>query len=304
MQQARNAAREDHAVKLPPFDYFAPQSVDELLSLLAEHGGDAKVLAGGQSLVPLLALRLARPAAVVDLQRVPGLAEIAQPNGTLAVGAMTREATVERSPAIRQHVPLLADAAPLIGHPAIRTRGTVGGTIAHADPAAETPAVALALDAEIVAHSSARGERIIPAAEFFQGFLTTALDEDEAITHVLFPVARPRTGACFDEVARRHGDFAIVGVAAQLHLDAAGRIDDARIVLSGVSDAPLRRTEAERAITGASPTSDAFDAAADAAADGLAPPADLHGTSAYRIHVARMLVRRALDKAAQRAEAA
>ena len=291
-------------MKLPPFDYFAPQSLDELLSLLAEHGGDAKVLAGGQSLVPLLALRLARPAAVVNLQRVPGLAEVGQPNGTLAVGAMTREATVERSPVIQRHVPLLADAAPLIGHPAIRTRGTIGGTIAHADPAAETPAVALALDAEIVARSSARGERVIPAAEFFQGFLTTALDEDEAITHVRFPVAQPRTGACFDEVARRHGDFAIVGVAAQLHLDADGRIDDARIVLSGVSDAPLRRPEAERAITGATPAAAAFDAAGDAAADGLAPPADLHGTSAYRIHVARVLVRRALDKAAQRAEAA
>jgi carbon-monoxide dehydrogenase medium subunit len=291
-------------VKLPPFDYFAPQSVDELLSLLAEHGGDAKVLAGGQSLVPLLALRLARPAVVLDLQRVPGLADIGQPNGVLAVGAMTREATVERSSVIRQRVPLLAEAVPLIGHPAIRTRGTVGGTIAHADPAAETPAVALALDAQLVAQSAARGERIIPAAEFFQGFLTTALEEDEAITQVRFPVAQPRTGACFDEVARRHGDFAIVGVATQLHLDGEGRVDDARIVLSGVSDAPLRRPEAERAIVGATPGADAFDAASDAAADGLAPPADLHGTSAYRIHVARVLVRRALQKAAQRAEAA
>jgi CO/xanthine dehydrogenase FAD-binding subunit len=291
-------------VKLPPFDYFAPQSVDELLSLLAEHGGDAKVLAGGQSLVPLLALRLARPAAVLDMQRVPGLADIVRQNGTLAVGAMTREATAERSSVIRQQVPLLAEAAPLIGHPAIRTRGTVGGTIAHADPAAETPAVALALDAEIVAHSAARGERIIPAAEFFEGFLTTALGEDEVITQVRFPVAQPRTGACFDEVARRHGDFAIVGVATQLRLDTEGRIDDARIVLSGVSDAPLRRPEAERTIIGASPTADALDAAADVAADGLAPPADLHGTSAYRIHVARVLVRRALDTAAQRAEAA
>jgi aerobic carbon-monoxide dehydrogenase medium subunit len=291
-------------VKLPPFDYYAPQSVDELLSLLAEHGEDAKVLAGGQSLVPLLALRLARPEALIDLQRVPGLGEIALNDAELVLGAMTRERAAETSALVRRHVPLLADAVPFIGHRAIRSRGTIGGTIAHADPSAETPAVALALDADVVARSAPRGERTISAADFFRGFLSTDLAEDEAVVAVRFPVAKPRTGACFDEVARRHGDFAIVGVAAQLQLDADGRIADSRIVLMGVSDVPLRRPEAEQAIAGAAATADAFAAAADAAARDLTPPADLHGTSAYRKHLARVLVRRALETAARRAEAA
>ncbi|TWP34548.1 FAD binding domain-containing protein [Leekyejoonella antrihumi] len=291
-------------MKLPPFDYRAPRSMDEVLSLLAEHGGDAKVIAGGQSLVPLLALRMARPAVVVDIGRVPGLGELEVDDGTVVAGAMTREHAAETSPLVRQHVPLLADAMPLIGHPAIRCRGTVGGTIAHADPAAEAPAVALALDAEIVARSAARGTRTIAAAEFFQGFLTTALEEDEAVTQVRFPIAAPRTGGCFDEVARRHGDFAIAGVATQVRLDEHGRIEDARIVLIGVSDVPLRRSKAEQLLRGQVPTAAVFDAAADAAAADLAPAPDLHGSSAYRVHLARVVVRRALDKAAQRAETA
>jgi CO/xanthine dehydrogenase FAD-binding subunit len=291
-------------VKLPPFDYRAPQSVDELLSLLAEHHEDAKILAGGQSLVPLLALRLARPALLIDMQAVAGLGEISERDDALVLGAMVRERAVEKSAAVRRHVPLLARAAPLIGHPAIRSRGTVGGTIAHADSSAEIPAVALALDAEVVVASAARGERAIPASEFFQGFLSTALEEDEALTAVRFPVARPRTGASFEEVARRHGDFAIVGAAAQVRLDAAGRVEDARIALMGVSDTPVRRPEAERAVTGAAMDADAYAAAADAAADGLTPPTDLHGSSAYRLHLVRVLVRRALEDATRRAEAA
>lgn len=291
-------------MKLPPFDYHAPQSVDELLALLAAHGEDAKILAGGQSLVPLLALRLARPAVLIDLRRVPGLGEVAEEADALTLGAMIRERAVETASAVRRRIPLLADAAPLIGHPAIRARGTVGGTISHADPAAEIPAVALALDAEILACSAARGERSIPAADFFGGFLSTTLGEDEAVIAVRFPVANGRTGACFDEVARRHGDFAIVGAATQVRLDSAGRVADARIVLTGVSDTPLRRHEAERAINSVAATADAFEAAADAAAQGLTPPADLHGTSAYRVHLVRVLVRRALETATQRAQAA
>jgi len=251
--------------------------------------------------VPLLALRMAGPEVVVDLGRVPGLGEIATEDGVLVAGAMTREHTAETSSLVREHVPLLANAMPLIGHPAIRSRGTLGGTISHADPAAETPAVALALDAEIVAQS-ARGTRTIAAADFFQGFLTTALEDDEVVTQIRFPVARPRTGACFDEVARRHGDFAIVGAGTQVSLDEQGQIEDARVVLIGVSDVPMRRPEAEQALHGAPPTADTFDAAAEAAAQGLTPSGDLHGSSAYRIHLARVVVRRALDKAAQRAQ--
>lgn len=288
-------------MKLPPFDYFAPRALDEALSLMAEHGDDAKVLAGGQSLVPLLALRMARPAVVVDLGRVPGLDHQELAGGALQLGAMTRERDAETSVLVREHAPLLAEAMPLIGHPAIRTRGTLGGTVAHADPAAETPAVALALDATIIAASRERGERAIPAADFFQGFLTTALQDDEVITQIRFPVAPPRTGACFDEVARRDGDFAITGAATQVSLDDAGRVTDARVVLIGVADAPLRRPEAEQALLGQAPGESVFDAAAAAAADGLAPSADLHGSSAYRVHLARVVVRRALERAARAA---
>ncbi len=285
-------------MKLPPFDYFAPHEMDEALSLLAEHSWDAKVLAGGQSLVPLLALRMARPSVVIDIARVPGIDGQEVNDGSLAVGAMTREHTVETSELVRRHVPLLSRAMPLIGHPAIRSRGTLGGTIAHADPAAETPAVALALDAQIVACSKERGVRTIAAADFFQGFLTTDLEDDELVTQIRFPVAPPRTGACFDEVARREGDFAITGVAAQVTLAGDGTIDDARIVLIGVADQPVRRPEAEEALRGRAPEAAAFDAAADAAAEGLAPSADLHGSSAYRVHLARVVVRRALERAA------
>jgi carbon-monoxide dehydrogenase medium subunit len=288
-------------VKLPPFEYYAPDSLDEALALLAEHGPEAKVIAGGQSLVPLLALRMARPSALVDLRRVPGLDGIEQVGDRLAVGAMTREHVAETSAAVRSQVPLLAHAMPLIGHPAIRSRGTIGGTLAHADPSAETPAVALALDAVIVARSRALGERSIPAADFFAGFLTTALREDEVVTQVRFPVAEPGTGACFDEVARRHGDFAIAGVATQVRVAADGRIAQARIACIGVADTPLRRPDAEAAIRDAIPGAAAFDAAADIAAEGLAPPADLHGTSAYRTHLVRVLVRRSLETAAGRA---
>lgn len=288
-------------MKLPPFDYHAPRTLDDALTLLQEHDFDAKVLAGGQSLVPLLALRMARPEVVIDLGRVAGLDTIDTDDGALVVGAMAREHTAETSSLVRRHVPLLADALPLIGHAAIRSRGTIGGTIAHADPAAETPAVALALDAQIVAQSAARGARTIPAADFFQGFLTTALDDDEVVTRIRFPSAAPGTGACFDEVARRHGDFAIVGAAIQVHLADDGTIDDARVALVGVSDLPVRRAEAEAALRGRAPDEAAFDAAADAAAEGLTPAGDLHGSSAYRVHLARQVVRRALGTAARRA---
>ncbi|MBO0727983.1 MAG: FAD binding domain-containing protein, partial [Acidimicrobiaceae bacterium] len=176
-------------MKPPPFEYFAPRSKDEALSLLAEHE-EAKVLAGGQSLVPLLALRLARPSALIDLGTVPGLEYIRRNDGHVAIGAMTRERVAERSDVVASDVPLLADALPLVGHVAIRNRGTVGGSAAHADPSAEIPAVALALDAEFVA-ASAGSERTIPAAEFFQGFFTTSLEPEEVLTEIRFPVAGP-----------------------------------------------------------------------------------------------------------------
>ena len=229
-------------MKPPPFAYFAPTSVQEAAQLLAEHGDDAKVLAGGQSLIPLLSLRLARPAVLVDLNGVDELSFI-DANGSTTIGAMTRHRTVERSAVVAVNVPLLAAAVPYIGHAAIRTRGTVGGSLSHADPAAELPAVALALDATFVARSAKGGEREIAAVDFFAGYFTTALEPDEVLTSIRFPNAAPGTGVSVQEMARRHGDFAMVAAAVSLAPDG-----DARIALINVGDRPVRATEAEAAL--------------------------------------------------------
>ncbi len=283
-------------LKPPPFSYVAPSSLEEALTSLADAGEDAKILAGGQSLMPLLSLRLARPSVLVDLGRAEGLGEVSEQNGTVTIGAMVRERAIERSPIVAEKVPLLAAALPLIGHPAIRNRGTVGGSIAHADPSAEIPAVAVALEAEMVIRSASRGERRVHAAEFFQGFFTTALEPDEALVAVCFPVAAPGSGVAFVEAARRHGDFAMVGAAASVNSE-DGRIIDARVALIGVADTPLRRPQAEQVLAGAEIGSAPFEEAAVAAGEGLTPASDLHGTSAYRTHLARVLTRRALEKA-------
>jgi len=287
-------------VKPPPFAYRAPESLGEALALLAEHGDDAKVLAGGQSLVPLLNLRLARPALLVDLARVPGLAGVDQRDGGLALGAMARERTLERSQLVRRLAPLLSAALPFIGHPAIRSRGTLGGSLAHADPAAELPAVAAALDAEMVVLSAARGERTVAAKDFFSGFFSTALEPDEILTEVRIPRLATGMGVCFMEVARRHGDFAMVGVAVAVRLE-AGNIAEARLALTGVAQVPVRAIDAERSLVGAAPDPTRFAGVAEAVADGLEPRSDLHGSSGYRRQVARALVRRALAVASRRA---
>jgi carbon-monoxide dehydrogenase medium subunit len=282
-------------LKPPPFSYCAPESLKEALSLLAEHGDEGKPLAGGQSLVPLLALRLARPAALIDLGGLSELDYIRGENGGVAVGAMTRERAAERSRTIRSQVPLLAQALPFIGHAAIRNRGTIGGSAAHADPAAEIPAVALAVDAEFVAVSARGGERRIPATEFFQGFFTTALAPDELLVEVRFPAAGPGTVVAFEEAARRHGDFAMVAAAAAVRVR-DGRVDNVRLALAGVADTPVRCREAEEVVLGAAPSSQVIEEASALAAEPLTPPSDLHGTSAYRQHLARVLVRRALTR--------
>jgi aerobic carbon-monoxide dehydrogenase medium subunit len=278
-------------VKPPPFVYVAPTSLDEAVSALAEHGEDAKVLAGGQSLIPLLSLRLARPTALIDLNGVAELSSIAV-NGMTAIGAMTRHRAVERSADVAKQVPLLAAAIPYIGHVAIRTRGTIGGSLAHADPAAELPAIALALDATFEA-TSTRGTRTISAADFFVGYFTTALEADEILTKVTFPNAAPGTGVSVQEMARRHGDFAMVAAAASV---APG--GDVRIALINVSDRPVRAVEAEAAMRQGAP----IDEVAALAARDLDPTADLHASAAYRRSVAQVLVRRALTEAAARAK--
>ena len=286
-------------MKLPPFDYEAPQTVSEAVELLAEHGDEASVLAGGQSLIPLLALRLARPAMLIDINGVRDLSGVSATDGWLAIGAMTREYAAEESETVADAVPLLAAALPLIGHEAIRSRGTIGGSLAHADPAGELPAVARALDAQFVVRGPA-GMRVIPAEEWFEGFLTTSRGPDELLVEVRFPTAGPGTGVSFQEVARRHGDFAIVGLAASLTLS-DGVISDARLAFAGLSDVPLRATAAEDLLAGERPSTGLFDEAARLVTDDADPPADLQGSSEYRKTVAAALVRRGLRAAAENA---
>jgi carbon-monoxide dehydrogenase medium subunit len=286
-------------MKLPQFDYEAPGTVAGAVGLLAEHLDEASVLAGGQSLIPLLALRLARPAVLIDINGLQELSAVSAADGWVTVGAMTREYVAEGSKTIADSVPLLAAALPLIGHEAIRSRGTIGGSLAHADPAAELPAVARALDAEFVVRSQS-GERVIPAAEWFEGYLTTSRRPDELLVAVRFPAAAPGTGVAFREVARRHGDFAIVGLAVSLMLS-DGAIRDARLAFAGVSDVPVRAAEAEGVLAGEEPSIELFDKAARLATADLDPPADLHGSSEYRKKVAATLVRRGLRAAADHA---
>jgi len=289
-------------VKMPAFSYHRPATVDEAVGLLAQHGGDAKVLAGGQSLVPLLALRLSRPAHVIDIGRVGGFETVAAEDGPggLRIGAGVRHAAVERSEAVARAAPLLAAAVPHIGHRAIRNRGTVCGSLAHADPAAELPAVALAVGAEIVARSET-GERRLPAAGFFLGYLTTALDDTELVTAVRFPPWPRATGWSVQEVSRRHGDFALIGLAAVLGLDESGRIERAALSFFGAGPTPLRVEEAERVLVGEHPEPAAFAEAAELVAKTLDPPGDIHATAAYRAHVAGVLTGRGLAEAAGRA---
>jgi CO/xanthine dehydrogenase FAD-binding subunit len=290
-------------MKPPPFEYSAPTTLEEALEVLHERGEDARPLAGGQSLIPMLSLRLARPSHLIDLAGIDELASVRVEGRQLVIGAMVREASAERYREVGQLAPLLALALPFIGHPAIRSRGTIGGSLAHADPAAELPAVALILGAELVAQSHDRGKRTIQAADFFTGFFTTALEPDEILTEIRIPKPTTGTGGAIEEVARRHGDFAMVGAAAVVRLE-GGKIGAAHIVLTGVSGTPVRATEAETSLAGAEPTDEVFAEAAEQAGQSLSPPADVHGSSAYRRHLAVVLIRRTLKVAAQRAQEA
>lgn len=287
-------------MKPAPFEYVAPASIEEALSALAEHGSDAKILAGGQSLIPLMSLRLAQPAVLVDINGLGDLSGIDTGDSGVRIGALTRHRTAERSKLLADHAPLMAEAMPLIGHVAIRSRGTIGGSLAHADPAAELPAIALATDASLIARSQASGERRIPASDFFEGYFTTSLREDEILCAIEIPSAPANTGTAVIEVARRHGDFALVGAVAALTLD-GGTISAARVALINVAERPLPADAAESILVGASPGEAVFAEAADATAAALDPPGDLHASPAYRRKVAAVCVRRALRTAAERA---
>jgi carbon-monoxide dehydrogenase medium subunit len=282
-------------MKPPQFDYHAPTTLEEALRLRSECAGDSAVLAGGQSLMPMLNLRLARPAVLIDLRGVAELAGIDERDGGLAIGAMTRQRSAERSDLISARAPLVRQALVHVGHPAIRNRGTVGGSLAHADPAAELPAVAVALDAEFVARS-VRGERTIAADDFYVGFLSTALAPDELLVEVRTPPPRG-TATAFVELARRHGDFAVVGVAAALALDGAGVIADARLVFTGVGGLPVRARAAEASLVGAAAGAAAFAAAGELVSGEIEARSDAHASGEYRRRVAGVLARRALEEA-------
>jgi carbon-monoxide dehydrogenase medium subunit len=285
---------------MPAFCYHRPTTVEEAVGLLAQYGSDAKVLAGGQSLVPLLALRLSHPEHLVDIGRIDGLSAVDTDSAGFTVGAAVRHADVELSPVTGRAAPLVAAAMPHIGHRAIRNRGTVCGSLAHADPAAELPAVALATDAELVVRSAA-GERAIPAADFFLGYLTSALEETELLTAVRFPPWPTSTGGSVAEVSRRHGDYALVGLAAVVGVGDGGRIQRAALSFFGAGATPVRVTEAEQVLVGEHPDPAAFAEAADVVAKTIEPPGDNHATAAYRAHVAGVLTRRCLAEAAGRA---
>jgi carbon-monoxide dehydrogenase medium subunit len=287
-------------VKPPPFEHHIVGSIDEATSALAEFGDEAKILAGGQSLMPLLNLRLARPSHLIDINRVAELDGIANGNG-VQMAAVTRHRTVERSPVVKAANPLVADAIRWIGHAAIRNRGTIGGSLAHSDPSAELPLLLVTLGGSVEVRS-ARGGRTIAAEDLFDGFLTTTLQPDELLTSARFPALDPGAGWSFQEFSRRSGDFGVVSAAVTLQI-ADGICSDARIGLAGVAGTPIRLREAESALIGERPSSGLIDEAARAATARLEPASDLHGTSAYRRHLAITLLKRGLHEALTRAGA-
>lgn len=290
-------------MKPSAFEYHAPASAHEAVSLLAELGDEAKLIAGGQSLVPMLAMRLTAFEHLVDLRRVDGFGGIHRVDDSLWIGAGTTQANIGRSEDVAEDVPLLARATPLIGHFQIRSRGTLGGSVAHADAAAEYPAVVLALDATIETLSP-RGARSIPAADFFTGMWSTVLAEDELITAVIFPVRRPRTGHAIHEFTRRQADFALAGAAVTITLDAKDAVARCGIALFGLGPSAQRATLAEEALLGRPADEVDPDEVGRAAVAGLdSVPTDLHASAGYRIHLGAVMVARALTDALREAQA-
>ena len=285
-------------MKPAAFEYFAPETRAESLALLAEHE-DAKPLAGGQSLVPAMNFRLARPAVLVDLNRITDLAGISA-GETLRIGAMTRQAALERSVEVTRLAPLVAEAMPYVAHAPIRNRGTIGGNLAHADPASELPAVMMALGARFRLESS-KGERWVDAGEFFLGLFTTALEPGELMVEIEIPRLAARSGHAFLEVSRRHGDYALAGAAVSLSLDDRGACSAARLVLFGVGEGPWLAERANLLLVGSRPDAARVAAAVEATRADVDPPSDIHASSDYRRHLAGVLTGRVLTRALERA---
>lgn len=289
-------------MKPAPFEYFAPSSLDELLEAVTKHGDTAKLLAGGQSLIPAMNFRIMQPSVLIDLNRVDELSFLNESgDGVVRIGALTRLRTLERSDAIAEMVPLLRQALPLIAHPQIRTRSTLGGSMVHADPAAELPVVALALDARFRLQRES-GSRWIDASDFFRGMFTTATGPDDVLMEVEFPVCGPRTGTAFKELARRSGDYAMAGVACVLGLDDQGRCTGAKIVYLNLGDGPVAATQAASTLVGEERSQDLLRAAAELAArQEINPFGNIHASPDYQRHLARVLTVRALTEAWGRA---
>lgn len=279
-------------MKPPPFDYVKVDSIDETLAKLTELGDEAKILAGGQSLVPMMNFRLATPAALIDINDIPNLDHVTEQDSGVRIGALVRHQTIESKP-MKGAFAILAEAASHVGHLPIRTRGTFGGSIAHADPSAEFALLALTMEASIVARSS-RGERTIPASDFFVMPLVTALEPDELLTEIQFPAPPPGTHRAFVEMARRAGDFAIISVAALLAFDDDVRCSWARIGMTGVAPTPVRVPSVESVLVGNPLDDDTIAEAAARAPDGFQPAGDIHGSSDFRLHLASVFTRRAL----------
>lgn len=279
----------------PPFDYVAPRSLDEVLDLLAEHGDEAKVLAGGQSLIPVLKLRMGAPAMLVDINRLGGLGELAEAGGWLRVGALVRHRDAERSALLRERYPTMAAAAPQVSDPLVRNLGTVCGSLAHADPAGDWGAVMLAVGGELVTRSR-EGSRTIAARDFFDGPFTTTMRPDELLVEARVP-PRPRTGGAYLKLERKVGDFATAAVAVRVTMD-NGRIGDAGIGLTAVGPNNLEATEAEAVLAGAEPTDEVFREAAELAARAASPSADTRGSAEYKRNVIRVFTERGLRQSA------
>jgi CO/xanthine dehydrogenase FAD-binding subunit len=284
-------------MKPAPFEYFVPTEIAEALDLLARYGDEAKILAGGQSLMPLMNMRLARPSVLVDINRLAELSHISLgANGVLAIGALTRQRVVERASLVQTHNPLLAAVMPYLGHFQIRNRGTIGGSIVHADPAAELPALCHALEAEVIVRSAMR-QRTIKAQDFFRTYLTTAIQPDELLVDIRLPPWKPQWRWGFQEVCRRQGDFALVGAVALLQMDDDAVCQAARLAMFGVGGTPVRLQRVEEMLSGQPLNARVLDQVTNVVAAELEPDSDIHASAEYRQEVGGVVARRALEAA-------
>jgi aerobic carbon-monoxide dehydrogenase medium subunit len=287
------------AMPAAPFEYHVPSTLQEAIALLTQYNGEAKILAGGHSLLPIMNLRLAQPKALIDISKIPGLSGIREDNGSIVIGAMTTHYLVESSSLLKQKVPILPETAAVIGDVQVRNRGTIGGSIAHADPAGDLPGTAVALDLQLKAVGP-RGERSLRAREFFVDILTTALQPDEILTEIRVPAMAPRTGSAYEKFPNPASRYAIVGAAAVVTLDGDGVCQKASVGLNGVTGTPVAAVGVEQALVGQRVNAQSIQEASAKAADGLEPLGDIFASATYRAHLARVFTKRALTRASGR----